>query len=88
MTLRVAAAALAVFALAGPVMATRHADVVYLQQFKARQKQLSDAAKAKSQAAGQQVAVQEAAKAPAATPARGKCHRHSLSQHIGQAIPA
>ena len=52
MTFRVAAAALAVLALAAPVYATRHADLVYLQQFKARQKLLlADAAKAKPELA-------------------------------------
>lgn len=54
MTLRFAVAALAAFTLAAPAMATRHADVVYLQQLKARQKLLAQSgapAKAKTETA-------------------------------------
>lgn len=43
MMLRIAAAAVAVLAIAAPAAATRHADVVYLQQLKAKQKLLAKA---------------------------------------------
>jgi hypothetical protein len=66
MALRFAVAALAVFALAAPAVATHHADVVYLQQFKARQKLLADAAPAKLQAVPRQVAAQDAGTVPPA----------------------
>lgn len=69
MMLRFTIAAVAMLSLAGPAFATRHADVVYLQQFKARQKLLveagADAARAKPQAPKQDVA-----KAPVEAPAR------------------
>ena len=66
MALRFAVAAAAIFALAAPAVATRHADVVYLQQFKARQKLLADAALAKLKAAPRQVAAQDAGTVPPA----------------------
>ena len=65
MTRRFVAAAVAVLALAAPAFATRHADLVYLQQVKARQKLLVAADKAKPKAPQQEVA-----KAPVETPAR------------------
>ena len=56
MKLRFAAAVLALTVLAAPALAQRHADVVYMQQFKARQKLLADAAKTTPKPPVQQVA--------------------------------
>ena len=65
MMLRCAAAVFAVAVLAEPASAVRHADVVYLQQFKARQKLLAEAAKDQ-----QKPPVQVAAKAAEPAPPR------------------
>lgn len=65
MMLRFALATMAVLALAGPAVATRHADLVYQQQFKARQKLLADAGKSRPKAP-----KQELARAPAEAPGR------------------
>ena len=67
MIIRIFIAALAALAVCGPAAAMRHADVVYFQQFKIRQLLLAEAARAKRDAAPQQVAAAPAA--PAAPPA-------------------
>lgn len=69
MTFRFVAAAVAVLAVAAPAFATRHADVVYLQQLKARHKRLVEAAKAPPMATPK-APQQEVANAPVAAPAR------------------
>lgn len=79
MTLKIAVAALAVFAVASPALAMRHADVVYLQMHKARQKLMVETAKTKTEARAQEVAsapvsAPASATEPAAAPAAGAAH--------------
>jgi hypothetical protein len=70
MRLSLITASVALLALSAPALAQRHADLVYLQQFKARQKLLADADANKQKQAKQAPARQELATAPVPVPAR------------------